>query len=146
LSDIYLELAHAIVRDGEGATKFVTIQVEQANSANEALDLAYTIAHSPLVKTALFASDPNWGRILAALGRAPIDNLDLDKVQIYLGDVMLVENGGRAQSYSEEKGQAIMDEEEILIRLVLNRGIVNETVWTTDLSHQYVTINAEYRT
>lgn len=145
LRDVYQSLAHAIVRDGEGATKFITIQVEQAASQQEALDLAYTIAHSPLVKTALFASDPNWGRILAALGRAPIEQLDLEAVRIYLGDVLLVEQGGRASTYTEEAGQSVVDQEEILIRIELARGDVSETVWTTDLSHDYVTINAEYR-
>lgn len=145
LKEVYQSLAHAIVRDGEGATKFVTIQVDQAASQQEALDLAYTIAHSPLVKTALFASDPNWGRILAALGRAPIDQLELDAVRIYLDDVLLVENGGRAHAYTEEAGQAVVNQEEILIRFELARGSVSETVWTTDLSHDYVTINADYR-
>lgn len=145
LTRVYQDLAHAIVRDGEGATKFVTIQVEQAATSQEALDLAYTIAHSPLVKTALFASDPNWGRILAALGRAPIEDLDLDAVRIYLGDVLLVEQGGRAKTYTEEAGQSVVDQDEILIRIELARGTVAETVWTTDFSHDYVTINAEYR-
>jgi glutamate N-acetyltransferase / amino-acid N-acetyltransferase len=145
LKEVYQSLAHAIVRDGEGATKFVTIQVDQAASQQEALDLAYTIAHSPLVKTALFASDPNWGRILAALGRAPIDQLELDAVRIYLDDVLLVENGGRAHAYTEEAGQGVVNQEEILIRFELARGSVSETVWTTDLSHDYVTINADYR-
>ncbi len=139
------ELALAIVRDGEGATKLVTIKVEKAASVKEALDTAYTVAHSPLVKTAIFASDPNWGRILAAVGRAGIENLQLDALQIYLGDVCIVENGGRADSYTEEQGQRVMNEELIDIRIVLNRGDINETVWTTDLSHEYVTINADYR-
>ncbi len=139
------ELAQAIVRDGEGATKFITISVESAASTTEALDTAYTIAHSPLVKTALFASDPNWGRILAAVGRADIDHLDLEALQIYLGDVCIVENGGRADSYTEEQGQAVMDQEDILIRVVLNRGEAGEQVWTSDLSHDYVSINADYR-
>lgn len=145
LERVMLELAHAIVRDGEGATKFVEICVESAGTSPEALDVAYTIAHSPLVKTALFASDPNWGRILACVGRAGIDNLDLDALQIYLNDVCIVQNGGRAASYTEEAGQAVMDGEEILIRVVLNRGQVTERVWTTDLSHDYVSINADYR-
>jgi glutamate N-acetyltransferase/amino-acid N-acetyltransferase len=145
LERIMLALAQAIVRDGEGATKFVEVRVEAAGTSQEALDVAYTIAHSPLVKTALFASDPNWGRILACVGRAGIDNLDLDALQIYLNDVCIVENGGRASSYTEEAGQAVMDGEEILIRVVLNRGQVIERVWTTDLSHDYVSINADYR-
>lgn len=143
---VYQQLAHAIVRDGEGATKFVSIIVENAASKVEALDVAYTIAHSPLVKTALFASDPNWGRILAALGRAPIESFDLSKVSIYLGDVLLVESGGRAATYTEEQGQAVVNQQDIDIRVDLARGDVCETVWTTDLSHEYVTINAEYRT
>ncbi len=145
LERVMLELAHAIVRDGEGATKFIEVRVESAGTSQEALDVAYTIAHSPLVKTALFASDPNWGRILACVGRAGIDNLDLDALQIYLNDVCIVEKGGRAASYTEEAGQAVMNGEEILIRVVLNRGQVIERVWTTDLSHDYVSINADYR-
>lgn len=145
LESVMLELALAIVKDGEGATKLVTIQVETADSQKEALDTAYTVAHSPLVKTALFASDPNWGRILAAVGRAGIENLVLEDLKIYLDDVCLVENGGRADSYTEEAGQAVMNQENILIRICLNRGDVSETVWTTDLSHDYVTINADYR-
>jgi glutamate N-acetyltransferase/amino-acid N-acetyltransferase len=142
---IMLQLAQLIVRDGEGATKFVEIRVESAETSKEALDVAYTIAHSPLVKTALFASDPNWGRILACVGRAGIENLDLDALQIYLGDVCIVEKGGRAASYTEEQGQAVMNQEDILIHVVLNRGAASETVWTTDLSKEYVSINADYR-
>jgi len=145
LTALMQELAHAIVRDGEGATKFVTIQVESAKDQEEALKTAFDIAHSPLVKTALFASDPNWGRILAVVGRAGIDNLDLNALEIYLGDVCIVSKGGRDKNYTEEAGQAVMDQEEILIRVVLNRGEVAETVWTTDLSHDYVSINADYR-
>ena len=145
LERVMLDLAQAIVRDGEGATKFVEVRVDAAASTREALDVAYTIAHSPLVKTALFASDPNWGRILACVGRAGVENLDLDALQIYLNDVCIVEQGGRAASYTEEAGQAVMDGEEILIRVVLNRGEVTERVWTTDLSHDYVSINADYR-
>ncbi|PSF10511.1 bifunctional ornithine acetyltransferase/N-acetylglutamate synthase [Marinobacter fuscus] len=146
LRQVYLELAHAIVRDGEGATKFVTIDVSGAASQQEALDVAYTVAHSPLVKTALFASDPNWGRILAAVGRAGVDGLDLNALEIYLGDVCLVRDGGRAGDYSEARGQAVMSREEITIAIDLKRGDVRETVWTCDFSHDYVTINAEYRT
>ncbi|WP_432472377.1 bifunctional glutamate N-acetyltransferase/amino-acid acetyltransferase ArgJ [Amphritea sp. HPY] len=145
LDEIMLALAQAIVRDGEGATKFVTISVEQAATSEEALKAAYAVAHSPLVKTALFASDPNWGRILAAVGYAGVENLDVDALQIYLGDVCIVDNGGRADSYTEAAGQAVMDEEDILIRIVLNRGELSETVWTTDLSKDYVAINADYR-
>ncbi|MEH6628355.1 MAG: bifunctional glutamate N-acetyltransferase/amino-acid acetyltransferase ArgJ [Motiliproteus sp.] len=142
---VLLELAQAIVRDGEGATKFVTIAVDQAKSSEEALQIAYAIAHSPLVKTALFASDPNWGRILAVVGRAGINDLDLDALQIYLDDVCIVEGGGRAAGYTEDQGQRVMNQEEILIRVVLSRGEVSEQVWTTDLSHDYVSINADYR-
>lgn len=142
---VLLELAQAIVRDGEGATKFITIEVAGAASQREALDTAYTIAHSPLVKTALFASDPNWGRILAAVGRAGIDGLNLEALTIDLGEVRIVENGGRAQSYTEAAGQAVMDREEITIKVDLHRGEAVERVWTTDLSHDYVSINADYR-
>ena len=145
LDKVMLELAQAIVRDGEGATKFVTISVEQAASADEALKTAYAVAHSPLVKTALFASDPNWGRILAAVGYAGVENLDVDALQIWLGDTCIVENGGRAQSYTEDAGQAVMSREDITIRIILNRGDKQETVWTTDLSKDYVSINADYR-
>lgn len=146
LQQVYLDLAHAIVRDGEGATKFVTIDVSGAASQQEALDVAYTVAHSPLVKTALFACDPNWGRILAAVGRAGIPDLDINALEIFLGDVCLVRQGGRADDYSEERGQAVMDQEEITIAIDLKRGDIRETVWTCDFSHDYVTINAEYRT
>jgi len=142
---VMVELAHAIVRDGEGATKFITIAVDKAAAQKEALDVAFTVAHSPLVKTALFASDANWGRILAAVGRAGVENLDIDALQIYLDDVCIVENGGRAAGYTEEAGSAVMAQEDIRIRIVLNRGDVSETVWTTDLSHDYVSINADYR-
>lgn len=145
LKKVYLDLAHAIVRDGEGATKFVTICVSGAAVQQEALDVAYTVAHSPLVKTALFASDPNWGRILAAVGRAGIADLDVNALEIHLGDVCLVRNGGRAEDYSEERGQAVMDQEEITIAIDLKRGNISETVWTCDFSHDYVTINADYR-
>jgi glutamate N-acetyltransferase/amino-acid N-acetyltransferase len=141
-----IELAQAIVKDGEGATKFVTVAVEEASSVEEALETAYTIAHSPLIKTALFASDPNWGRILAALGRAPLADLDLSAVRIYLNDVLIVEQGARAESYTEAQGQSVMDQDEITITLRLARGVVSEQLWTCDLSHDYVTINAEYRT
>jgi glutamate N-acetyltransferase/amino-acid N-acetyltransferase len=145
INDVLKELALAIVRDGEGATKLVTIDVEQAKTSEEALQTAYTVAHSPLVKTALFASDPNWGRILAAVGRAGIEALDLDALEIYLNEVCIVRDGGRASSYTEAAGQAVMNQEEITIRIVLKRGSINETVWTTDLSHDYVSINADYR-
>lgn len=140
------ELAQAIVRDGEGATKFVSVQVEQASSVADALEVAYTVAHSPLVKTALFASDPNWGRILAAVGRAPISELFIDRITIWLDDVCIVENGEPAPAYTEEDGQRVMDQAEITIRILLGAGTVSEEIWTTDLSHEYVRINAEYRT
>ena len=146
LEAVALQLAQLMVRDGEGASKFVTIAVEQAATEQEALDVAFTIAHSPLVKTALFASDPNWGRILAAVGRAGLEELQLDAIRIWLDDVAIVEQGGRAASYTEAAGQAVMDQEEILIRVDLARGDAAETVWTSDLSHDYVKINAEYRT
>ncbi|WP_415887118.1 bifunctional glutamate N-acetyltransferase/amino-acid acetyltransferase ArgJ [Neptuniibacter sp. QD37_6] len=145
LTQLMQDLAHAIVRDGEGATKFVTVKVELAKTQQEALKTAFDIAHSPLVKTALFASDPNWGRVLAVVGRSEIENLDLNALEIYLGDVCIVSKGGKDATYTEEAGQAVMDQEEILIRVVLNRGDVSETVWTTDLSHDYVSINADYR-
>jgi len=146
LEEVALELAHKMVRDGEGATKFVTIKVTGAESSVEALNVAFTVAHSPLVKTALFASDPNWGRILAAIGRSEVDNLDVSLVKILLDDVVIVESGGRASSYSEELGQEVMDRDEIVISIDIGRGDASETVWTTDLSHEYVQINAEYRT
>jgi glutamate N-acetyltransferase / amino-acid N-acetyltransferase len=145
ITTIFKDLAHAIIRDGEGATKFVTVRVDSAQTNAEALLVAYAIAHSPLIKTALFASDPNWGRILAAVGRAGVEELDVGLINIYLDDVGIVDSGGAAASYTEEQGQAIMNQEEILIRVELNRGEVSETVWTTDLSHEYVTINADYR-
>lgn len=140
------QLAEAIVRDGEGATKLIRIVVEQAENDAEAVQVAKTIAHSPLVKTAFFASDPNWGRILAAVGRAGVTSLNLDKVEIYLGDVCIVEHGGRAESYTEEAGQAVMDQQEIIVRVVLARGQASQEVLTCDFSYDYVKINAEYRT
>lgn len=146
LNEVMTELAQMIIRDGEGATKFVTVKVEAGSSIEECLKVAHAVALSPLVKTALFASDPNWGRILAAVGRAGVVDLDINALQIYLGDVLLVENGGRADSYTEESGQAVMNKTDIEIRIILNRGSVSETVWTTDFSYDYVKINAEYRT
>ena len=139
-------LAQAIVRDGEGATKFVTVQINGGASTDECLRAAYAIAESPLVKTALFASDPNWGRILAAVGRSGMENLDTQRIDIYLNAVQIVSAGGRAASYTEEQGQAAMRETDIVIRVELGRGDASETVWTCDFSHDYVTINAEYRT
>lgn len=146
LREVLIELAQLIVRDGEGATKFVTVAVNGGKDDVECSDVAYTIAHSPLVKTALFASDPNWGRILAAVGRAGLEQLELDKVTIYLDDVCIVENGGRSPSYTEERGQAVMSQDEITIRVDLARGETSTVVWTCDLSYDYVKINAEYRT
>jgi len=146
LQELMILLAQAIIRDGEGATKFVTIQVENAVSQQEALEVAFTVAHSPLVKTALFASDPNWGRILAAVGRADIAEFDLSRLEIYLDDVCIVRDGGRASDYTEEAGQTVMNQEDITIRINMASGNASETVWTSDLSHDYVTINAEYRT
>jgi len=146
LTDICARLARAIVRDGEGATRFVTIAVEEGGTTDECLQLAYTIAHSPLVKTALFAGDPNWGRILAAVGRAGLADLDLSQIEIYLDEVCIVRGGGRAADYTEAAGQQVMDRKEVTIRVVLNRGACNEAVWTCDLSYDYVKINAEYRT
>jgi glutamate N-acetyltransferase/amino-acid N-acetyltransferase len=144
--EVFKELAQAIVRDGEGATKFISIEVEKGGSREECLDVAYAIAHSPLVKTALFASDPNWGRIVAAIGYAGVKDLDANKVKVFLGDVLIVENGGRATTYTEEHGQVVMNQDEIVLRILLGRGDCKETLWTTDLSHEYIKINAEYRT
>jgi glutamate N-acetyltransferase/amino-acid N-acetyltransferase len=146
ISEVCVELARAIVRDGEGATRFVTVAVEQGADSVECLQVAYTIAHSPLVKTALFAGDPNWGRILAAVGRAGIDGLELQAVQIYLDEVCIVRDGGRAPEYTEAAGQQVMSRDELTIRVVLGRGASAEQVWTCDLSYDYVRINAEYRT
>ncbi|MGM0520586.1 MAG: bifunctional glutamate N-acetyltransferase/amino-acid acetyltransferase ArgJ [Pseudomonadota bacterium] len=145
LQRVMTELAQAIIRDAEGATKFVTLQVEQAQSHQEALDVAFTVAHSPLVKTALYASDANWGRILAAVGRAPVNDFDVNRVVIDLDEVRIVEDGGRAPSYNEEAGSAVMAREEITIGIKLGRGDQSATVWTSDLSHDYVSINADYR-
>jgi len=139
-------LAELIIRDGEGATKLMRIVVEQARDSAEAVQVAKTIAHSPLVKTAFFASDPNWGRILAAVGRAGVENMDLDKIEIYLGTVCIVENGGRARSYTEQDGQRVMNQEEIVVTVRLGRGAASEEVLTCDFSYDYVKINAEYRT
>ncbi|MET0085974.1 MAG: bifunctional glutamate N-acetyltransferase/amino-acid acetyltransferase ArgJ [Sedimenticola sp.] len=144
--EVCMDLARAIVKDGEGATKLVEILVEEAMDEAEARDVAYTVAHSPLVKTALFASDPNWGRILAAVGRAGIADLDIDRVGIWLGDVCIVTGGGRAPDYTEEAGQGVMDRDEITIRVALGRGEARTRVLTCDFSYDYVKINAEYRT
>ncbi|WP_332775066.1 bifunctional glutamate N-acetyltransferase/amino-acid acetyltransferase ArgJ [Polaromonas sp.] len=143
--DIARKLAQAIVRDGEGATKFMTIQVEGGKTGEECRKVAYAIAHSPLVKTAFFASDPNLGRILAAVGYAGIDDLDQTKIDLYLDDVLVAKNGGRHAGYAEEDGQRVMKQSEITVRVVLGRGIASDTVWTCDLSYDYVKINADYR-
>ena len=145
ITDVAIELAQAIVRDGEGATKFMTVTVEGGKSQEECRKVAYAIAHSPLIKTAFFASDPNLGRILAAIGYAGIDDLDVNTLQLYLGDVLVAENGGRAASYLEEQGAAVMKESDILVRVVLNRGSEDITIWTCDFSYDYVKINADYR-
>ena len=146
IKDVMLTLAQAIVRDGEGATKFVTIRVNGGANNDECLDVAYAVAHSPLIKTALFASDPNWGRILAAVGYAGVPDLDVEKIDVYLDDVCITRQGGRAAEYEESQGARVMGQSEITIRIELGRGEVSETLWTTDLSHEYVRINAEYRT
>ena len=145
LGSLALELAQAIVRDGEGATKFITVRVENAKTRDEARQVAYAVAHSPLVKTAFFASDPNLGRLLAAIGYAGIADLDADALEMYLDDVLVAENGGRAASYTEEQGQAVMAKDEITVRIKLHRGQAAATVYTCDLSHDYVSINADYR-
>lgn len=141
----HVHLAKSIVSDGEGATKFVTVAVTGGGSRDECLDVAYAVAHSPLIKTALFASDPNWGRIVAAIGYAGVPNLDATKVRVHLNDVLIVEKGGRAKTYTEEQGQAVMSQADIAINIYLGRGDFAETVWTTDLSYEYVRINADYR-
>ena len=146
VTELFTELAQAIVRDAEGATKFITIEVKGGRSENDCLAVAYTIAHSPLVKTAFFASDPNWGRILAAIGRAPIGHLDIDKVAIYLNDLCVVRNGAPDSGYTEAKGLTEMQLSEIRIGVELGTGKSTANVWTSDLSHEYVRINAEYRT
>ncbi len=146
MTAVAVQLAQAIVRDGEGATKFIEVLVEQATSEDEAKRVAYAIAHSPLVKTAFFASDPNLGRILAAVGNAGIADLDPGRVQLWLNDVHVARDGGRAPEYSEEDGQRAMKPSDIRVRVALSRGHAATTVWTCDLSHEYVRINAEYRT
>ena len=146
LDSLCLELAQAIVRDGEGATKFVELEVAGGRDESECLAVAYTIAHSPLVKTALFASDPNWGRLLAAIGRAGLKDLQVDAVSLFINDVLIAVQGARAPDYTEASGQAAIAADELVIRVELNRGDVSARVWTTDFSYDYVRINAEYRT
>ena len=145
LQSLCIELAQGLVRDGEGASKFVELQVSGGRSSAECLEVAFTLAHSPLVKTALFASDPNWGRLLAAIGRAELDDLDASAVRILINDVLIAEGGARAASYAEEDGAAAMAAQDLRIAIDLGRGDARETVWTSDLSYDYVRINAEYR-
>lgn len=145
VTDISRNLAQQIIRDGEGATKFITITVEEGKTLEECRKIAYAIAHSPLVKTAFFASDPNLGRILAAVGYAGVDDLDVTKLDLYLDDVWVAKAGGRNPDYQEADGQRVMKQAEILVRVTLGRGEASATVWTCDLSHDYVSINADYR-
>ncbi|HEY1231633.1 MAG TPA: bifunctional glutamate N-acetyltransferase/amino-acid acetyltransferase ArgJ, partial [Ramlibacter sp.] len=145
VTDISLNLAQQIIRDGEGATKFITVAVEEGRDEEECRKVAYSIAHSPLVKTAFFASDPNLGRILCAVGYAGIDDLDTSKMDLYLDDVLVAKAGGRNPAYQEEDGQRVMKKAEIVVRVKLGRGNAAATVWTCDLSHDYVSINADYR-
>lgn len=145
MTEVAQYLAHAIVRDGEGATKFISVRVEGGRNDDECLKVAYAVAHSPLVKTAFFASDPNLGRILAAVGYAGIADLDANLIELHLGDVHVVRGGGRNPAYREEDGQRVMKEAEIEVRISLGRGTATQTVWTCDFSHDYVTINADYR-
>ncbi|HYD63456.1 MAG TPA: bifunctional glutamate N-acetyltransferase/amino-acid acetyltransferase ArgJ [Noviherbaspirillum sp.] len=145
VTSISQELAQMIVRDGEGATKFMTITIEEGASVEECRKIAYSIGHSPLVKTAFYASDPNLGRILAAIGYAGVDDLDVGKINLYLDDVLVAKNGGRNPDYKEEDGQRVMKQSEITIRVKLARGNVAATIWTCDFSHEYVSINADYR-
>ena len=145
LTELSIELAQAIVRDGEGATKFITVRVEGGASVDECRKVAYAIGHSPLVKTAFFASDPNLGRILAAVGYAGIDDLDQTGIDLYLDDILVAKNGGRDANYREENGQRVMRQAEITVRVLLNRGAASTTVWTCDFSQEYVSINADYR-
>jgi glutamate N-acetyltransferase/amino-acid N-acetyltransferase len=145
VTDISRNLAQQIIRDGEGATKFITITVEEGKTLEECRKIAYAIAHSPLVKTAFFASDPNLGRILAAVGYAGVDDLDVTKLDLYLDDVWVAQAGGRNPDYQEADGQRVMKQAEILVRVTLGRGEASATVWTCDLSHDYVSINADYR-
>jgi glutamate N-acetyltransferase/amino-acid N-acetyltransferase len=145
LIDVAQQLAQAIVRDGEGATKFITVQVDGGRDVAECRKVAYAIAHSPLVKTAFFASDPNLGRILAAVGYAGIDDLDQGLIDLHLDDVHVAMHGARHPAYAEEQGQRVMKQAEITVRIELHRGAAQATVWTCDLSHDYVSINADYR-
>jgi glutamate N-acetyltransferase / amino-acid N-acetyltransferase len=143
--EVAQQLAQAIVRDGEGATKFIAVQIDTARDVAEASQIAYAIAHSPLIKTAFFASDPNLGRILAAIGYAGVADLDTSRIDLYLDDVLVAKSGGRNPAYQEADGQRVMKQSEITVRVELNRGNASTTVWTCDLSHDYVSINADYR-
>ncbi|EAR07407.1 bifunctional glutamate N-acetyltransferase/amino-acid acetyltransferase ArgJ [Reinekea blandensis] len=145
VKEVMLSLAQQIIRDGEGATKFIEVAVAGANNTDEALKVAYSVAESPLFKTAMSASDANWGRILMAVGKADVESLNVEQIDVYLGDVQIVSQGQRADSYTEEQGSAVVAEEEIQVRIELNRGSASESVWTSDLSYEYVRINAEYR-
>jgi glutamate N-acetyltransferase / amino-acid N-acetyltransferase len=145
LIEVAQQLAQAIVRDGEGATKFITVQVDGGRDVAECRKVAYAIGHSPLVKTAFFASDPNLGRILAAVGYAGIDDLDQSLIDLFLDDVHVAMHGARHPGYAEEQGQRVMKQSEITVRVDLHRGAASATVWTCDLSHDYVSINADYR-
>ena len=145
VTEVAAQLAQAIVRDGEGATKFITVRVEGGRSEDECRKIGFAIAHSPLVKTAFFASDPNLGRILAAIGYAGVADLDVEKLDLYLDDVLVARHGGRNPAYQEADGQRVMKQSEITVRVVLNRGAASATLWTCDLSHDYVSINADYR-
>ena len=145
LSRIMLRLAQLIIRDGEGATKFITVKVEGGAETQECCDVAYSIAESPLIKTALFAADPNWGRIVMAIGKAGVPNLDSSKVQVWLDNVQICLDGGANPNYHEEMGAAVMQQQEITIRVDLGRGTAQDTVYTCDFSYDYVKINADYR-
>jgi glutamate N-acetyltransferase/amino-acid N-acetyltransferase len=145
LVDVAVTLAQAIVRDGEGATKFITLRVEGGRDRDECRRVALSIAHSPLVKTAFFASDPNLGRVVCAIGNAAAPDLDPSRVSFWLDDVLVVERGGRSSLYREADGQRVMKQEEITVKVDLGRGNAGATIWTCDLSHDYVSINADYR-
>ena len=145
ITEVAMQLAQAIVRDGEGATKFITIRVDGGRAEDECRRIGFAIAHSPLVKTAFFASDPNLGRILAAIGYAGVADLDVEKLELYLDDVLVARRGGRNPGYQESDGQRVMQQSEITVRVVLNRGSASAMLWTSDLSHDYVSINADYR-
>ena len=144
-AEVFVELAKLLVRDGEGATKLVTVSVAGGASENDCLEIAYVVAQSPLVKTALYASDPNWGRIVAAIGRADVDGLDAKNIKIWLDELLVVEEGGVASSYNEALGQAVLNKDELELRIDIGMGSYMESIWTCDLSHDYVSINADYR-